>query len=109
VMLRKYWMINQQFGFRAGPQFAYQHSVQDTNGGIYSADGSTNSYIGSVNLGFVYYPIKRMGVSATLASLNYTHTSTLYASGLHGKTDNLNFAWISNNLGVSIFYVFGGK
>lgn len=109
ITLRKYWMINQYLGFRAGPQLIYQRSVQNTNGGIYSQDGTTNSYSAGANLGFVYYPVKRFGLSATLANLNYNHTNTLYASGLHGKTDNVNFSWISNNLGISAFYVFGGK
>ncbi|MCS3736793.1 hypothetical protein [Mucilaginibacter dorajii] len=109
VTLRKYLMFNQYLGFRAGPQLSYARSVQNTNGGIYSSDGTTNSYTGGVNLGFVYYPIKRMGLSAILASLNYNHSSTLYSNGLHGKTDNLNFAWVSNNLGLSAFYIFGGK
>ncbi len=109
VMLRKYWMLSQSFGFRAGPQFVYQHAVQNTSGGIYSQDGSSNSYTGSANAGIVYYPVKRFGLSVNLASLNYTHTSNSYTNGSHGKSDNVSFSWINSNVGISTFFVFGGK
>jgi hypothetical protein len=108
VFLRKYLMFNPNFGIRTGPQLGYQRSVQKNSIG-YSSDGTSNAYTGGVNLGFVFYPVKNIGFSATLANLNYAHSNTKYTNGSHSNSDNVYFTWINNDLSLSAFYVFGGK
>jgi hypothetical protein len=112
LFLRKYLMYNDKFGIRTGPYLTYaRYDTKNT----YPTNSSSNdssksdSYLAGVNLGLVYYPSKCLGFAATLADVSYSHTKTNYAANGHGTSDNVNFNFINNNIGISVFYVFGAK
>ncbi|GAA3994421.1 hypothetical protein [Mucilaginibacter dorajii] len=113
IFLRKYLMYNEKFGIRTGPYLTYvRFDSKDTypaNSSINNTTSKSDSYLAGINLGLVYYPSKCLGFAANLANLSYSHVKTDSGVNGHGKTDNVNFNFISNNIGISVFYVFGAK
>ncbi|MDN3582725.1 hypothetical protein [Mucilaginibacter flavus] len=113
VFLRKYFMYNDKFGIRTGPYLTYaRYDSKDTypiSASINDNISKSDSYVTGVNLGLVYYPSKCLGVAVTLADVSYNHNKTNNGANGHGTSDNVNFNFISNNLGLSVFYVFGTK
>jgi len=113
LSLRKYFMYTDKFGIRTGPFIDYSKTNEtDTYSGASAIDNSTNktdNFNAGVNLAVVYYPSKRLGVSASLASLNYNHYKTDSGNQGHSSGDDVNFNFINDGLSLSIFYVFGKK
>lgn len=113
VFLRKYFMYNDKFGIRTGPYVGYDRyntkSTYPDNGNVGDNSSKTDTYNAGINLGFVYYPSKNIGFAANLANLSYSHSKTNTGASGHDSADNVNLNFISNNLGLSVFYVFGGK
>jgi hypothetical protein len=105
VYLRKYFLYNNKVGVRTGPYLAYQNSniVQSYNGGTDNATKS-NIYTGGVGLDFVYFPVKRLALSAVLGGVNYSHQTN--TGSLEGTSNNFNLAF-ANALILSVNYVFG--
>jgi long-subunit fatty acid transport protein len=109
IFLRKYFMFGDKFGLRAGPYLGYFRYNYKTNNDGSITTNKTDNYIVGANLAFVYYPVKKLGISAMLANLSYQHSKLKDATRQTGGGDNVNFNVINNGLGLSIFYVFGGK
>jgi hypothetical protein len=113
VFLRKYFLYKNKFGFRVGPYFGYsindQKTVYDAQYNIQNTDSKSNTYAGGATIDLVYYPTKHLGVSVSLANLNYEHTKTNNGPQGFSNTDQVNFNFIDNNLSLSLLYVFGGK
>jgi hypothetical protein len=109
----KYFVHKNKIGFRTGAYIGYGIEKQVTNySSYYSFDdlnSNSNYYFGGVYLDLVYYPMKKMGMSARLANLSYEHYNNNNTTQGHNSGDELNFSDISDNLSLSIFYVFGGK
>jgi len=113
IFIRKYFMYHDKIGFRMGPQFGY---TGGSNKLTYSQqpaadnqNSTSNGYSAAFRLDFVYYPAKNIGLSATIANLEYDHTKDNNHNMGTGKTDNLNLDFINNGLNLSVFYVFGNK
>ena len=111
--LRKYVMFTDKIGIRTGPYINFEKVTQKTD---YSGTNATdnmndNQYIisGGLNLDFVYYPYKHLGIAARIANLFYEYDKTDNAEQGSGDAHYVNFDFISNNLSLSVFYVFGGK
>jgi hypothetical protein len=106
INLRKYFLYDNKIGIRTGPYFAYQRYNQSNtySNSQYNSSTDGNTYTGGVGLDFVYYPVKKLGLAATMGNLSYSHQKT------SGNTDgtynsfNLSFA---NSLLLSVNYVFG--
>jgi hypothetical protein len=111
IFVRRYFMCTDKFGFRAGPYFGYeQGTLNETyppSNVIYNEKAKVNSYFGGINLGLVYYPAKHLGVSATLANLEYTHYKQNSGPLGNDNGNNLDLSFVNDNLGLSVFYVFG--
>ncbi|WP_426670799.1 outer membrane beta-barrel protein [Mucilaginibacter sp. McL0603] len=109
IYLRKYFMYNDKLGLRAGPYVGYTRGdSKNTNSGpnsIYDEDSKTDNYNAGAKLDLVYYPSKRLGFSATLANLSYTHSKTNSGTQGNSSTDNVSMMFVNNGLGISIFYV----
>lgn len=112
LFLRKYFMYGDKIGIRTGPYIGYNRSnykytFEDPR---YSSNTNikTDTYIAGVNLGLVYYPSKKVGVSATLANLNYNHYKSKDPNNQQSTTgDSVDLRLISNDLSISVFYTFG--
>jgi len=109
VYLRKYFLYENKIGIRTGPFFDYEHS--NTTQSSYNDpenDNHANTYTGGVGLDFVYFPVKKLGLSAGIGNLNYSHRTAVAgsndASKITSNSFNLNFA---NSLTLSVNYVFG--
>ena len=113
LFLRKYVLYKNKIGFRVGPYLGYSIGDQKFTytgpNSIYNTDAKSHTYEGGADLDLVYYPTTHLGVSVSLANLDYQHTRT--NSGAHGFSngDGVNFDFVNNNLAVSLLYVFGGK
>ncbi len=113
IYLRKYFMFHGNFGLRTGPFVEYTKSENtNTYTGTTSGDDSdskTNQYDAGLRLDMVYYPSKHLGLAATLANVNYSHSTTDNGNQGHTTENSVNLALINNGLALSVFYVFGGK
>jgi Outer membrane protein beta-barrel domain len=113
IFLRKYVLYKNKIGFRVGPYLGYslgdQKYTYSAQYNVSNSDSKSNSYEGGANLDLVYYPTKHLGVSVSLANLNYEHTKTNDGPQGFANTDQVNFNFINNNLALSLLYVFGGK
>jgi long-subunit fatty acid transport protein len=107
VYLRKYFLYENKVGIRTGPYFSYINSNQtflysNTTPGAYNYAGDI--YSGGIGLDFVYFPIKKLGLSAGMGSISYTHQVVDGTSKGTSNSFGLNFA---NSLSLSVNYVFG--
>ena len=113
LFLRKYFMYGDKIGIRTGPYIGYNRSnykytFDDPTYASSNNNTKTDSYNGGVNLGLVYYPSKKVGVSATLANLNYNHYKSKDPNNQQSTTgDSVDLRLISNDLSISVFYTFG--
>lgn len=114
VYLRKYFLYANKIGIRTGPYAGY---IWANQGYQYPTDQATSNYSSTGHayqvggkLEAVYYPSKHLGVSALLANLDFQHGNNKSVnSAIVDKTnsDSVDFSFINNGLGLSLFYVFG--
>lgn len=113
VSLRRYFMFQNKIGICAGVYTGFGHS---NNSVIYPPGGQDNNTTNNINyaeagvsLSLVYYPCKKLGVSLLLGNLEYQHY-TESSSQLGKSSDNdFSLGFKTDELGLSLFYVFGGK
>ncbi|WPU97248.1 hypothetical protein SNE26_14570 [Mucilaginibacter sp. cycad4] len=109
LFLRKYFMFGDKFGLRTGPYIGYaRYDFKYIDAGTATRNKSDNYFAGA-NMALVYYPVRKLGVSATLANLSYSHSKLKDDTRQTGSGDNVTFNLINNGLALSVFYVFGGK
>lgn len=109
IFLRKYFMFGDKLGLRTGPYLGYfRYDFKFTGSGT-ANNNKTDNYVAGANMALVYYPVKKLGLSATLANLSYNHSKQKDDTGQIGSGDNVNFNLINDGLLLSVFYVFGGK
>jgi len=111
VYLRKYFMYKDKIGIRTGPYAGYSKT---NNKAVYTGtstganqDNTTQNLNAGMRLELVYFPTKKLGFSAYLASLDYSHYKTDSGTQGHASGDSADLNLISNNLSLSVFYVFG--
>ncbi|MGV3706305.1 MAG: hypothetical protein ACO1NU_13095 [Arcticibacter sp.] len=111
VFLRKHIMLSEQFGIRTGPFVTFTKG-ESTQAYSNDADNTvkSNSFSGGVNLGIEYFPVKRIGIAANLASLSYGHSRMKQQQGTREVTKVNSFAFdVTNGLNLSVFLIFGGN
>ena len=113
LFIRKYFMYKNTIGLRTEGYLGYSHG-NETNTytptyAAYNYESKTTYYSGGANLDLVYYPSKKIGVSATIANLEYYHYNANNTTQGHDNGDNVTFSFINNALSFSVFYVFGNK
>ena len=113
VYIRKYYMYKNMIGFRTGAYFMYGYGTNKTTYiGTYAASGSSgasHNYDAQLRLDLVYYPSKRLGVSANIANAGYSWYKANGVNQANTSGDSANVNFISDGLQLSVFYVFGGK
>lgn len=115
IFLQKHIMFSDQFGVRTGPFLSYIHGENEQfyNGQMTNTQkqtSSTNTYQGGLNLGLEYFPSKRIGIAANLASLSYSHfkRENEYNAGSTEKGNSVDLT-LTNALNLSVFWIFGAK
>ncbi len=113
VFARKYFMYKNTIGFRTGAYFSY---ARGSNATIYegtyalsSSNGSGHEQEAQLTLDLVYYPSKRLGISANIANAYYNWYKVKGTNEASTNGDNAGINFISNGLALSVFYVFGSK
>jgi len=113
VFIRKYLMYEGKIGLRPGAYLGYTNGSQKNTYAAslsaYNFDSTTSYFSVGAGLDIVFYPSKKVGVSATLANLEYYHYNADNTTQGHDNGDNFSFNFVTNGLSVSVFYVFGGK
>jgi hypothetical protein len=107
IYLRKYFLYDGKIGIRTGPMFNYGHAKlnQEYTGNTQNNyEATSNTYSGGVGLDFVYFPVKRLGLTAVLGGLSYAHQDT---KGTNPSTSNSFDASFANRFIFSINYAFG--
>ena len=113
VYLRKYMMFMDKLGLRAGPYLGYErgdnkYSYSGTD--IFNNENSKqDEYDAGAKLDLVYYPSKKLGFAASIASVNYSHVKFDNGNSGHTSSDNVGVGFINNNLAFSVFYVLDSK
>jgi hypothetical protein len=103
IFLRKYFLYENKIGVRTGPSFGYSRAKQ-TNIISGTTDKETmNGYSGALQLDFVYYPVKNVGLSAGLGNISYTKSDNKESTNSY---EGFNASFV-NNLSLSVYYVFG--
>jgi hypothetical protein len=113
LFIRKYFMFQNKIGVRAegyaGLSAGSSKDTYTTTFAAYNFKSNTNYYSGGAALDLVFFPSKNLGVSASLANLEYYHYTANNTTQGHDNGDNFTFSFVNNGLTFSVFYVFGGK
>jgi hypothetical protein len=113
VYIRKYYMYKNMIGFRTGAYFTYGYGTdQQTYIGTYAAgssNGTSHNYDAQIRLDLVYYPSKHLGVSANIASADYSWYKGNGINQANNNGDDASVRFVSDGLQLSVFYVFGSK
>jgi len=113
IYLRKYFMFTDKIGMRTGPfiegvsmsnKYTYAGSAS-----IYDYENRVYQYRAGADLGLVFYPAKKLGFAAYLASLSYTHQRVQNGAQGYTNGDAVNFNLVNSGLQLSVFYAFGSK
>jgi len=111
LFLRKYFMYKNKIGLRAGGFISYFKEIQKNTypapNAIYNYNSNANLYSAGGTLDLVYYPSKKLGVSAMFANLTYGHSKYNNTTQGNSSSDNLSLNFVNDGLTISIFYVFG--
>ena len=107
IYLRKYFLFNNKIGIRTGPFAAIQknHSEQDYIQPVYNFFYHNYSYSAGIDAAVVFFPSKRLGFSANLGSLAYSHDDNKQLN-YHSSANSFGLNLLSNGLFVSAFYSF---
>ncbi|MFD0751197.1 hypothetical protein ACFQZS_13685 [Mucilaginibacter calamicampi] len=112
LALMKY-VMSSKIGLRVGPYIGYSYGVTKTNNPATSptATSHVNSYNAGAKADLVYYPSKTLGFAASLVNINYSKSKSQDVNIPERNTTNefFNASFITNGLGLSVFYVFGNK
>jgi hypothetical protein len=111
LFLRKYFLYDNKFGFRVGPYAGYSYgktkyesTPPNSNN---NTSSNTNGYSAGGMLDLVYYPSNKLGISANLANLSYSHSKS---KGVDVSTSNNFTARFANSgLALTVFYVIGAN
>lgn len=116
VSINRYFLYQNKFGFKTSGSVGYAHNTNNSHylyfGNNFSdtnTTGSGNSYEANLLLSLVYFPMPKLGVTLSIAGIDYVHNKTTLSDGTVSKTDVVQTSFTDNNLGLSLFYVFGGK
>jgi hypothetical protein len=110
IYLRKYFLFNNKIGLRTGPFVSFQYFESKVN---YSPNTNQENYGSSakslqtgINVDFVCYPAKKIGLAVNVGALSYYHQQSGSQQQYSG-TNGFNLQFLSNNLMLSAFYVIG--
>lgn len=110
IYLRKYFMYG-KVGFRTGPSVGYNRGTLETTNlpgnEIYNYDSKSSNFNAGVNLDLLFYPTKRLGLAASVASARYNHFKSEDPSYGDSSGDSFGLNLITNGLYFSLFYTFG--
>lgn len=113
VSIRRYFMYQNKIGLRVG---LYTGLTHNTDNFIYpqselanNSINTTNYIQAGINLSLVYYPVRDFGVSLLLGNLQYDHFKEKSSQQGNSSGSDFNLGFKTDDLGLSLFYVFGGK
>lgn len=113
LFVRKYFLFKNKFGIRTGPYLSYGKStysyIYPPSQNIINQKNNSNNMIAGADLAMVYYATKNIGFAATLANLQYNHSTSRGGYQLNQNANSISFYTGTSALQISMFYIFGGK
>jgi hypothetical protein len=109
LYMRRYILYKNKIGIRTGPYFSYQYfdsNYTDITNNVQSIYTKGNNYQAGIIADFVYYPSSKIGLAVNLGNLSYNNGKTS-SQQQSSSASGLNLQFLSNNLMLSAFYVFG--
>jgi hypothetical protein len=111
VAIRKYLLHQNKLGIRVGAYVGYGSSkgaiiYPSPNESYYN---TTNYPSAGLGLELIYYPSKKVGLSANLVTLQYQHYKENGGADGSNSGSSFDLNLVNQGLGISVFYVFGGK
>jgi hypothetical protein len=107
ISLKKYFLFEKKIGVRTGPFASYDNAkAKSTNTDeFYRGDQLSKIFIAGVALDFVYFPVKKIGLVASLGSLSYMK-SKVQDRNYSSKQSNIGLS-VLNSPSFSVYYAFG--
>jgi hypothetical protein len=108
--LNKYFLYENKVGVRTGPSAQYSRSKSKitSDNDPENSDAESTAFNVGIYLDFVYFPVKKVGLVASLGSLAYSKSKYEGLNNTNKQTDvGLNF--FNSSKTFSIFYIFGKK
>ncbi|MBV8388293.1 MAG: outer membrane beta-barrel protein [Mucilaginibacter sp.] len=113
IYLRKYYMFGDKLGLRTGPYFGYEKGDSKStylgSNALNSEDSKYDEYSAGARLEFVYYPSKKLGFAAYVASIDWYYVKFDNGNFGNTSTDNVDLSLVNKGLTLSVFYSFGSK
>ncbi len=110
LRLDKYFLYDNKIGVRTGPMAFYQRMNSNSviQGEPEQADAITKSFSAGLTLDFVYFPVRKIGLIASIGSLAY---SEVKFEGLNNtnKSSEIGLNFLGSSTSFSFVYVFGKK
>ena len=109
AFIRKYFLYQNKIGFRTGLYVGYDREtlsyIYPPGQSAYNQNTNTNNYSAGLRLDIVYFPLKHLGIAATLASIGYDNfqSNNVTQGETSGNSFNANF---TNGLALSMVYIF---
>ncbi len=113
VYLRKYFLYENKIGIRTGPYLHYEYSNSKTEYVMPVAstfDIKKNIYSSGIRAALVYYPSKKIGLTAQLLDLGYSYYKQTTSQNETTTNNAINFNLIGEgDLSFGVFFVLGKK
>lgn len=107
--LKKYFLYENKIGFGVGPYATYSRGKnRNQNNDVllnYNYDSTNNYFAAGLGVNFVYFPVKKVALTAGIGSLGYQH-SKVNGTQSQIKGETFTFDLMSSTT-FSIYYVFG--
>jgi long-subunit fatty acid transport protein len=107
ISLLKYLLFEKKIGIRTGPFAQYNESkAESTSADLsYNNEQNAKNFTAGVKLDFVYFPITKIGLTASLGSLTYSQNRVEDMSYVN-KQKGIGLSFL-NSPSFSVFYAFG--
>lgn len=108
VAMNKFFLYENKVGIKTGPYAQYnltESKIRQSDTGDNVALES-KGFAAGIGVDFVYFPVKKIGLVASLGTLAYSQTKFEGANNTNKQTD-LGLSFFSNAQTFSIVYIFG--
>jgi hypothetical protein len=109
ISLQKYFLFDSKIGIRTGPYAQYGKSKGTSTSSYpdsyYSYETSSKNFAAGISLDFVYFPVSKIGLMASLGSLSYSQAKYTNPADAQ-KASSLGLSFL-NSPSFSVYYVLG--
>jgi len=103
ITVRRWYMLSDKFYFALQGEGFYSRDVNTQRDNTQNSDFRNKRYGVGLNVvpAFIYFPLSRLGVEASIAALSYQFS---YGLSDGARNHNVNFGWGNVNLGLAYYF-----